>query len=130
MAINYRQKRKSARSRAWPETEASIKFFELTGSNKARKKTITGRVIDLGASGMFLKTTETVPIHSDVDIEIRFDPKSESSDLMLHARGKTTRLCREGVGIEFKSIDLGRMQKCIIEKMHRVEKIVNTPTAT
>jgi len=131
MPTNYRYKRKSTRSRTWPETEATIKFLELVSATEtSKKKSITGGVVDLGASGMFLKTSEVVPTQADVEIEIRFDPESKSSKLRLHASGKTIRSGGNGIGIEFKSIDLTRLQKCIIEKMHRAERLAKSTHGT
>lgn len=84
-----------------------------------RDRTITGKVLDIGASGMFVETTETPPNDADVDIEVRFDPRSKSSPLKLRARGKITRVTARGMGVRFLSIDLARLQECIIKKINR-----------
>ena len=120
--MSYIRKRKCTRSLTWPETEAKITFREFVGAKKTRERSVEGRVTNLGASGMRLKTLESVPLHIPLSIEIRFDPGSGSPDLKLRATGKTVRLCKDGVGIQFTAIDLKRLQACIVKKINLSEK--------
>lgn len=73
---------------------------------------------DLGSSGMLFLTKDHVPLNTVVAITINFDPSSKSSDLSLSASGKTVRITEGGVGIKFTSIDLNKLQKCIISKLN------------
>ncbi len=112
-------KRNSTRSQVWAETEATVRFLNSMNARDSKARAITGKVLDVGASGMFVETSETPANDADVDIEIRFDPGSKSSPLKLRARGKITRVTDRGMGIRFLSIDLARLQECIVKKMNR-----------
>jgi len=120
--MNPASKRNSTRSQVWPETEAMVQFLNSMNAKDTKGRKITGKVLDIGASGMFVETAETPSNDADVDIEIRFDSSSKSSPLKLRARGKITRVTAEGVGIRFLSIDLARLQECIIKKLNRGEQ--------
>jgi hypothetical protein len=116
---NYR---KVTRSQVWPETEATLKLADTYSKNSRSFITIKGSVSDLGSSGMFLITPEIVPVPAKAEITIDFDPASKkSSDFKMTAIGETVRLTQEGVGIRFLSIDLVRLQQCIISKMNKTE---------
>ncbi len=99
-----------------------VQFLNSMNAKDTKGRKITGKVLDIGASGMFVETAETPSNDADVDIEIRFDSSSKSSPLKLRARGKITRVTAEGVGIRFLSIDLARLQECIIKKLNRGEQ--------
>jgi len=120
--MSYIRKRKCTRSHTWPETEAKVTFTEFVGAKKTKERSVVGRVANLGASGMRLKTSEPVPLHTRLSIEIRFDPGSRAPDLKLRATGKSVRLCKDGVGIQFTVIDLKRLQTCIVKKINLSEK--------
>jgi hypothetical protein len=112
--------RKVTRSQVWPETEATLVISEAFGQRSRSLLTIKGSVSDLGSSGMFLITPEMVPVPAKADITIDFDPGSKkSTNLKLSATGETVRSTNEGVGIKFTSIDLVRLQQCIISKMNQ-----------
>jgi len=114
---NYR---KVTRSQVWPETEATLKVADTFTRGSRAFITIKGSVSDLGSSGMFLMTSELVPVPAKAEITIDFDPASkQSSNLKLTATGETVRLTPEGVGIKFTTIDLVRLQQCIISKMNQ-----------
>jgi hypothetical protein len=115
--INYR---KVTRSQVWPDTEATIRISEAFGQRSRSILTVKGTVGDLGSSGMFLITPEPVPVPAKADITIDFDPESKkSTNLKITATGETVRATHEGVGIKFISIDLSRLQQCIISKMNQ-----------
>jgi hypothetical protein len=116
--MSYIRKRKCTRSLTWPETEAKVTFTEVVGAKKTKQRSVVGRVTNLGASGMRLKTMEPIPRNARVSIEIRFDPPSPSPDLKLGASGRVVRLCKDGVGIQFTGIDLKRLQACIVKKIN------------
>ena len=115
------QKRRYTRSGVWDNTDATIIVQEKISYAKIDHLTIKGKVENLGSSGMFLKTNELVPVPASAEIMINFDPKSQKPDLQMKALGKTVRLTKKGVGIKFTSIDLARLQKCIINKINKTE---------
>ena len=121
MVDKYR--RASTRSQVWPDTEAIITITDPMSASGRGKMKIRGNVRDLGSYGMFLATKEYIPRNVDVEIEIIFDPNSRVSSLVVRADGKTVRRTSEGMGIKFTNIDLSRLQKCIIEKMNRQDRM-------
>ncbi len=112
------QKRRYTRSGVWQNTDATIKVRENISYDKIQCLTIKGTVKNLGASGMFLLTDELVPVPASAEITINFDAKSSMPDLLMEASGKTVRLTKKGVGIKFTSINLKKLQKCIIKKIN------------
>ncbi len=120
--MNKKPVRKSTRSQVWPDIVATIKVQDTFGNAHSRSfVTITGRVEDLGAAGMFLLTSESVPVPARAEIMIDFDPKVKLSGLRIIALGETVRKTGEGVGIKFNQIDMRQLQKCIVAKMNRME---------
>lgn len=115
---NYR---KVTRSQAWPDTEATIKVTDTLILDSRSVLTFKGSVGDLGSSGMFLITPDVVPVPAKAEIIIDFDPGSRSSKLKITAIGETVRSTNEGVGIKFTTIDLAKLQQCIISKMNKTE---------
>lgn len=111
--------RKVTRSPVWPETEAIVTYVDKLTMKTKNRLSVRGGVGDLGSSGMFLITDEDIPLYTDLDITINFDPSSPSSELSLSAFGETVRITQEGVGIRFTNIDLKQLQKCIISKLNR-----------
>lgn len=109
------QKRRYTRSGVWPNTDAIIKVQESISVNYFSVK---GKVENLGSSGMFLLTDELVPVPAITEITINFNSKSSIPKLLITASGKTVRLTKKGVGIKFTSIDLKKLQKCIIQKIN------------
>jgi len=112
------QNRKYTRSSVWTATDATIKIKENMTFDKKKHLTVKGKVENLGASGMFLLTKEQVPVPATAEITINFDNGSNLPDLLMTASGKTVRLGKNGVGIKFTSIDLSKLQKCIIQKIN------------
>ena len=110
--------RKVTRSPVWPETEAIVTYGDLFAMKSKKNMTVHGKVGDLGSSGMFFLTNESIPLDIPVSITINFDPQSSRSDLSLSASGQTVRSAKSGVGIKFTSIDLQQLQKCIIAKLN------------
>jgi hypothetical protein len=121
-----KNKRRNTRSQVWPDTEATIKVAEAFGSNSRRHIVIKGKVVNLGASGMFLQTNEIVPVSSQADIIINFDPGSTISGLVLRTSGQVIHSTPDGIGIRFTSIDLAKLQKCIVGKMNKLESESNS----
>ncbi|MGM0452129.1 MAG: PilZ domain-containing protein [Thermodesulfobacteriota bacterium] len=119
MIENQRPKRKNTRSQVWQDLEATIKVNDPFGGSVARKiLTVSGAVLDLGGTGMFLKTRENVPVPAKAEITIDFDP-SGNGNLTISAMGETVRSTADGVGIRFTTIDLTRLQHCIMARMNR-----------
>ena len=117
----YRNKRKNTRSQVWPDTEATIKVAEAYGADSRRHILVKGKVVNLGSNGMFLETDEIVPISAQAEIIINFDPDSTTSGLVIRTSGQIVHSTKEGIGIRFTSIDLAKLQKCIISKMNKLE---------
>jgi hypothetical protein len=115
------QKRKFTRSSVWKNTDATIKVPDNLLHDKRQFLTIKGKVENLGANGMFLLTNERVPVPAVAEITINFDTSSNLPDLLMTASGKTVRLNKNGVGIKFTTIDLSKLQKCIIQKINDSE---------
>ncbi|MDA3896650.1 MAG: PilZ domain-containing protein [Desulfobacteraceae bacterium] len=115
------QKRKFTRSSVWKNTDATIKVPDNLLHDKRQFLTIKGKVENLGANGMFLLTNERVPVPAVAEITINFDTSSNLPDLLMTASGKTVRLNKNGVGIKFTTIDLSKLQKCIIQKINNSE---------
>ena len=120
MTENGRPKRKNTRSQVWQDLEATIKVNDPLGGGDAARKilTVSGAVLDLGGTGMFLKTLENVPVPAKAEITIDFDPASNGK-LTISAMGETVRSTADGVGIRFTTIDLTRLQHCITARMNR-----------
>jgi hypothetical protein len=114
--------RKNTRSQVWPDTKATIRVREAFGSDSRRHITITGNVKNLGSNGLFIETEERVPVPERADILIDFDPESRSPGFKIQATGETVHSIRGGVGIRFISIDLNKLQKCIIAKMNKLDE--------
>lgn len=120
--MDSKQRRASTRSRVWSDTRAVISFADPTQPDKRSSVSLKGKVRDIGSNGMFLEVREHVAANTDLHIEIFFDPGSHVSSLPIKARGKIVHSKKDGVGIRFTAIDLSRLQKCIVEKMNRVER--------
>ena len=117
--MNDMDNRKSSRKKVWEDTEAIIKVDDPFSSGSRKRMTISGNVDNLSTGGLFLKTMETVPLSSEVEITINFDPASPSGDLSVKAYGETVHVSDNGVGIRFTSIDMVKLQQCIITKMNQ-----------
>ena len=112
------QNRKFTRSNVWENTDATIKVPDNLFGNKRQFLTVKGKVENLGANGMFLLTDQRIPVPATAEITINFDTSSNLPDLLISASGKTVRLSKNGVGIKFTTIDLSKLQKCIIQKIN------------
>ncbi len=113
------KKRRCTRSRVWANTGASIKVRDYTNfDNKVKFMTIKGEVENLGAGGMFVSTDEFVPVPAFTKITIHFDSESSKSGLFVTASARIVRMNKKGVGIKFLSIDLKKLQTCIIKKIN------------
>jgi len=124
--MHRKHRRFSTRSQVWPDTHAIITATDPLSPSGRGTITIEGNVKDIGSLGMFLITKESLPNNDDVEIEIIFAPDSQVSNLTVRAWGKTVRRTHEGIGIKFTSIDLSRLQKCIVEKMNREERVAKS----
>ena len=114
--------RRNTRSATWPDTKATIKIVDAYGGSSRSRITVTGVVQNLGASGFFLKTEESLPLLAKADILIDFDSASDASALTIRAAGETVHAAKGGVGLRFTSIDLNKLQKCIIAKMNKLDE--------
>ncbi len=119
--MDNENKRRNTRNRVWPDTKATIRVTDGFMVDRGGRITVSGIVGNLGAKGMFLKTFEDVPVPARADITINFDPDSKVADLFLYASGETVHTTGDGVGIKFTSINVAKLQQCIIEKMNRLE---------
>lgn len=67
-------------------------------------RSITGKVQNLSLKGLFVKTTEIIPIDEQVEIAIYFHGVSAGLSFSLHATA--VRLTDKGIGFQFKKIDI------------------------
>ena len=111
--------REATRKKVWPDTEATIKVNDPFSAGSRKTITIRGIVDNLSTGGMFIKTQEPVPVSSNAEIIINFDPVSNSADLMVKASGEIVHATEKGVGIKFTSINMAELQQCIIKKMNK-----------
>ena len=118
-----KSRRTSTRTQVWSDTEAIITAADPMAPSGRAKIRVQGGVRDIGSFGMFFVTQEYLPRNVEVEIEILFDPNSRLSKLSVKARGNTVHRTPEGIGIKFSEIDLSRLQRCIIEKMNRQERL-------
>ncbi len=112
-----KNKRKNTRSAVWEDITATLQVEDPFDPKGRTKLTVKGRVKDIGAEGMFFISSETVPIDAKADILIDFNPGRPGVSTVA-AKGTTVRKAPEGVGIRFSSIDLRKMQQCIMERMN------------
>jgi hypothetical protein len=110
-------KRKCTRSQVWKNTKATLKMIDQADYGSRRTISINGDVTDIGAKGMFLSSFEYIPVPGKAEITINFD--SDLSDCSLMVKGETVRETKKGVGIKFTSIDMTKLQKCIINKINK-----------
>lgn len=114
--------RKNTRSQVWPDTKATIRVRETFGADSRGHLTVTGTVQNLGSNGLFIETDEDVAVPLRADIIIDFDPESKISVFKIQATGETVHKSKEGIGIRFITIDLNKLQKCIIAKMNKLDE--------
>ena len=62
--------------------------------------------------------SKSVPLSSNAEITINFDPASAAENLTVKAMGKTVHASDLGVGIRFTSIDMEKLQQCILKRMN------------
>ena len=117
--IMKRNKRKTTRSRPWPDTWATITMNNIDSTGLSWDHGITGLVYNIGADGMFLKTDRIIPVSSLVDILIVFESQANVPLLYLPAEGKIVRETKAGVGIQFTQIRLDRLKRIIICKLNQ-----------
>lgn len=116
--MDFSNKRNGIRSLVWQDTEATLTVIDSSDLGTRRPISINGIVDNIGSNGMFLKTTDFIPVPSKADIIINFDPNSNSKDYSVIASGETIRVTKNGVGIKFSSIDISELQRCIINKIN------------
>jgi len=92
--------------------------------NTKKNITIKGGIRDIGSSGMFFISNETIPVPAVAEITINFDTVSNKPEFILKAYGKTVRAMPNGVGIEFTKIDLTKLQQCIIARINGTDTAV------
>lgn len=109
-------KRSNTRSRVWPDTLATVKLKDPYDTEGRSVITICGTVADLGSEGMFVKTDEAVAVPSSAEITIDFNPDRPGT-ICVHAMGRAVRSADNGIGLKFTTIDVQRLQKCILERM-------------
>lgn len=114
--MNEENKRGNTRSRVWPDTLAMVKLKDPYDREGRSVITIRGIVTDLGSQGMFVKTDEFVAVPATAEITIDFNPVRPGT-ICVHAMGQAVRSADNGIGLKFTTIDVQRLQKCILERM-------------
>lgn len=112
-------KRRCTRSKVWKHTKATLKMHDHHDYGSRRIIRINGDVTDIGSDGMFLSSLEYIPVPAKAEIKINFDPDSDFNDCSILVQGETVRESKKGVGIKFTSIDINKLQECIINKMNK-----------
>lgn len=112
-------KRRSTRSKVWKDTKAILKIHDYNDFGSRKIIRINGNVTDIGSDGMFLSSLEYIPVPAKAEITINFDPDSDFNDCSILVQGETVRESKKGVGIKFTSIDVKKLQECIINKMNK-----------
>ncbi len=112
-----KNKRKNTRSAVWEDITATLEVDDPFDPRGRTRLTVKGRVKDIGAEGMFFISSENIPVDAKAEIVIDFNP-GQPGAWTVAAKGKTVRKAPEGVGIRFSSIDLRKMQRCIMERMN------------
>lgn len=98
------QKRNSTRVDLWLNVFAEVKFDN---------RRIDGKVKNLGSQGMFLETTDQLPIRKALAIKLFFRLKN-SRDLLLTAAGTVVWKTDNGIGIQFDKIDIDKLRECVV----------------
>lgn len=110
------QRRKSTRNRVWPETVAKLEFKGKSADGNDGMATITAQVDNLSASGMFVLTETPIPVSTEVELVIDFEP-GEHPPNAIKATGVVVRQEDHGIAIEFKTIDTLLLGECILAKL-------------
>ncbi len=112
-----KNKRKNTRSAVWEDITATLEMKDPLDPRGQKRIIVKGNVKDLGAEGMFFVSNESIPVDAKAYIVIDFNP-GQPGAWTLAAKGKTVRKAPEGVGIRFSSVDLRKMQRCIMARMN------------
>jgi len=78
--------------------------FNVNASIIAAERKFQGGVENLSMNGMFLVTSERLPIGQLVDITIVLD--GSSPEISVSFNGRVSRITDEGMGFNFEKIDL------------------------
>lgn len=112
-----KNKRKNTRSAVWEDITATMEVDDPYDPKGRTRLTVEGKVKDIGAEGMFFISSENIPVDVKAEIVIDFNP-GEPGVWTVAAKGKTVRKAPDGVGVRFTSIDLLKMQQCIMARMN------------
>ena len=102
-----RQRRRASRTQLWFDSEAIVKFE----FGKVR-----GKVDNLSAKGMFIETSQHIPVFSEVEIKILF--KSRIPSEISGIKGIVSWSRGHGMGILFTDINMDDFQDCMAAMMN------------
>ncbi len=108
------EKRKITRNPVWPGTKAR---FAYRKPGELSFKNASAGVINLGSRGMFMETPLWLPSHTELDIQILFQP-DKPQGLTVTASGIVVRADNHGLGVQFTDINLKRLGDCIIAMLN------------
>ncbi len=77
--------------------------FHVNATIEYNSHTINGDVENLSTNGMFMNTTEKIPLDTEVEVSIYLS--GTTSELSLKINGVVTRIDEKGVAINFKEIE-------------------------
>lgn len=77
--------------------------FHVNASIEYNSHTINGDVQNLSTNGMFMNTSEKIPLDTEVEVSIYLS--GTTSELSLKINGVITRRDDKGVAISFKEIE-------------------------
>ena len=78
--------------------------FRTNATVKKDGSVIQGGIRDLSLKGVFIKTQDSLPVQSDVDIEIHLS--GAATDLSVQVNGTVVRNSPDGIAFKFSNMDL------------------------
>lgn len=78
--------------------------FRTNATIRRDGSVIQGGILDLSLKGVFVKTHDTIPVDSQVDVEIHLS--GAATDLSVHVTAKVIRTTADGVALKFNTMDL------------------------
>lgn len=109
--------RKNTRNKVWPGTEAILSVKNITKINGKAKAETKAYVENLSGTGVFVTTTDSIDVQTQVDIKIDFQPGLTPPNV-IHATGVVLRQEDTGLAIKFSRIDTKHLGDCIMARMN------------
>ncbi len=85
------------------ERNRSRVVFHVNASIEYNSHTVNGDVENLSTNGMFMNTTENIPLDTEVEVSIYLS--GTTSELSLKINGVVVRKDEKGIAVNFKEIE-------------------------